>query len=1186
MLNAIIRFSLQHRPLVVLLSLAALVYGGYSITQMPIDVLPDLDRPRVVILTESPGYAAEEVEALITIPLENALNGASGIESIRSSSTTSLSVITVNFAWGTDIYVARQLVQERLQSVELPSKIVPYLAPISSIMGQIMMIGMTQRQGPHGGRVAALPNSDLVAELDLDAVEGTVAFYVWNPRQLDGKPLTEPKDWRPVTLLADSGELSWKTSTEDGSNRSSEQVVKLTPGPKSPFPLVGTDSKLRIKSEPQNISFRVKFPFEGQRTQVDFPSFEQSQLDLRTLADWVVRLRLLKVSGIAQVVTMGGGRKQYQVLVDPKALTRYDVTLEQVSEAVARNNVAASAGWSTQGDKELPIRFQGRIRPHQLSEVPITEHKGAENAKRTITLDQVARIIEGPQLKRGEASVNGQPGVVLVVAKQPHADTRELTAKVTQALDDLAPSLPPDVSINPNLFQMKGFIDLGVYNVAEALVVGAFLVLVVLFLFLLNLRTTFISLTAIPLSLAVTAIVFRLFGWLGGRELTINVMTLGGIAVAMGELVDDAIVDVENIFRRLRENNKLQQPRSTLRVVYEASVEIRSAIVFGTVMVILVFLPLFALPGIEGRLFQPLAMAYIVSILASLLISLTVTPLLSYFLLPQARATHRTEDSPLLRFLKLGASGLIRFSMARASLLLAATWTLVAAAAVVLTLLGSDFLPSFDEGSVQVNLSLPPGSSLEASNRVAEQVGAKFRSMQKSEERPNAIIVDFVRRTGRAELDEHAEPVSSTEYVVTTNPQSGKSREEIIKTIREELEGLKLGANVETEQPLAHLISHMLSGVTAQIAIRIYGDDIGKLTQTAERVKAALKDVKGITEPVIEGQRRVEELHIEPRQDALAYHAVDRQRIAHFVRTAMYGETASHLIDGERRFDIVVRLDEPYRSDTNELDRMLLLTKDGPVSLGMLTDVKIGLGPNVIRRDNVRRRIVIRVNTDDRDLGSAVQEIKERVGDVKLPQGYFIEFGGQFESQQRATLIIVTLSLLSFIAMFVILYMLFPSWRIVLQILNALPTAFIGGVAALALTGQSLTVAGMVGFVSLGGIAARNGILLVSHYLTLMRDEGEGFTPQMIMRGSLERLAPVLMTALTAAIALLPLVIVGQEPGREILYPVATVIVGGLITSTLCEFLIHPGLFWRFSGKDATRITQHEEEVDFLDKTT
>jgi CzcA family heavy metal efflux pump len=1198
MLNAVIRFALRYRVLIVFVSLAALLYGSYTAATLPIDVFPDLDRPRVVIMTEAPGYAPEDVETLITFPLEAALNGATGVESVRSQSGPSLSVIYVNFGWSTNIYTARQIVQERLNTVEIPKGVTAQMAPISSIMGQIILIGMHRRPGPHSGTLAPVGRTGYLAELVTDPRKGRATLYLWDPPKRGGQPQGEERDWKPVTTASGPVSLQWSLPGSKGPGQPTARArptakdassVLLPPRPDQPGTFSATDPRLkRAGHEPpfSSLERRARVTIKGTTHEAVFPTALESQLELRTLADWVVRLRLLKISGVAQVVTMGGGRKQYQVLVNPHALVRFQVSLDEIKEALRKNNLTASGGWAEQGDKEKPIRFMGRLGPGrdkvlaELAKIPVRQTE-----KRNVLLGDVARVVEGPQIKRGDSSVNGQPGVVLTLTKQPHVDTRALTGRVEQALHELEATLPADVVINPDLFQMKRFIDLGVYNVGEALLIGAALVLVILFLFLLNFRTTFISLTAIPLSLAVTALVFRLIGKLTGTELSINVMTLGGIAVAIGELVDDAIVDVENIFRRLKENNALPRPRPALRVIYEASVEVRSAIVFGTAMVILVFIPLFALSGIEGRLFAPLGVAYIVSILASLLVSLTVTPVLSYYLLPQARAIHREKDSPLLRALKWGASYLVRFSMRFAGLLLLCTWLLVGLSVWMLAHLGSNFLPPFDEGTVQVNVTLPAGSSLQASNHVAAIVDVRFRQMQKSTQNPDGEILHFVRRTGRAELDEHAEPVSKTEYLLTMNPEAGRSREAIIREVLDELKELQLGAGIEVEQPLAHLISHMLSGVTAQIAIKVYGDDLEKLKKTADQIKAAISSVEGIAPPVVEAQQLAEELHIRPKPDALALYGVDREHLGDFVRTAMYGDAVSQVVEGERRFDLLVRLDEPFRTDYDALGRLLVHRpgkRGEPLALEMLADIGEGLGPNVVNREDVRRRIVIRVNTLGRDLGSVVQDIRRRIeGQVTLPQGYFVEYGGQFESQQRATSIITILAGVALLGMFAVLYMLYPSTRVVLQILNALPTAFIGGVLALWLSGQTLTVASMVGFISLGGIAARNGILLVTHYFHLMKHEGESFTREMVLRGSLERLSPVLMTALTAGIALIPLVVAGEQPGREILYPVATVILGGLITSTFCEFLIHPGLFWKFSGKDASRLV-HEREQDEL----
>jgi HME family heavy-metal exporter len=1182
MLNAIIRLALQNRLLVVALCLATLIYGGLLTSSMPIDVFPDLDRPRVVVMTECLGLATEDVERDVTVHLDSVLLGATGVQMVRSQSTTGLSVVIAEFDWETPIYAARQVVQERLASATtlLPPDrpdIRPQMAPIGSMMGQIMLIGMSRKSGPRGGVLASVGNTPYLAELVFDSAARSVTVHLWNPRDEGQRRLEDPAAWRP--LSAESSSLTLHDAELP------EGTMHLSAQGDGTAVFTCQDPGLKDFSADRPRFTRVVL---GSRThKVEFAPLERRLMDLRTTADWVVRPRLLKIPGIAQVVIMGGGRMQYQVLVDAARLQQFDVTLEDVEKALRKNNVNTSGGYAERGSQEQPIRFLARVGPQpdkvlrDIRQIPVKQA-----TDRTILIEHVAEVTTGPQPKRGDAAINGQFGVLLTVARQPHLDTRALTDQILVALKEIEATLPADVDINPDFFQMKRFIDRGIYNVAEALAIGAVLVLIILFLFLLNFRTTFISLMAIPVSLALTAIVFRAVGWLTGTQPSINVMTLGGIAVALGELVDDAIVDVENIFRRLRENNNSPHPRSALAVIYEASVEIRSAIVFGTFMVILVFVPLFALSGMEGRLFAPLGLAYIVSILASLLVSLTLTPVLSYYLLRRAPAVHRREDSPLLKALKWGASHLIRFSMARPAWILLLSWLLVAIAVWQFTALGTDFLPDFDEGTVQVNVDLPSGASLQASNKISAQVEARLARMLKTRSNPGGDILGILRRTGRSELEEHADPVTNNEFFLSINPASDRTREELIKDILDDLRDAVPGVAIEVEQPLKHLMSEMLAGSTAQIAIKVIGDDLTTLKNIGEQVKVAINSVAGISPPIVEAQDYVAELHIRPRREDLAFYGVDAEHLATFVNTALSGQVVSHVVDGQRRFDLVLRLAEQQRTDYTNLDRLLLdlphasaSESKGSVPLSALVDVdRQGKGPNQIKRENGRRRLIVRCNALGRDLGSVVADIHERVERVSLPAGYFIELGGQFENQRRATLTITLLSGIALVGMFFILYMLYPSARIVLQVLNALPMAFIGGVLALLVTGQSLTVAALVGFISLGGIAARNGILLVTHYFHLMKHEGEAFTPAMIQRGSLERLAPVLMTALTAGIALIPLVVGGQQPGREILYPVATVILGGLITSTLCEFLIHPGLFWRFSGQDAVRISQTEEE--------
>jgi CzcA family heavy metal efflux pump len=1031
MLNGIIKLALQYRLLTMVLAIVLLIYGSYVLYYLPIDVFPDLNRPRVTIMTEAPGLAPEEVETLITFPLESVLNGATGVEAVRSSSGVGLSVIYVEFAWGTDIYVDRQIVAEKIALADdrMPEGVRPQLAPISSIMGQIMIVGMTSEGG---------------------------------------------------------------------------------------------------KTDP---------------------------IEIRTLADWVVRQRLLTIPGVAQVVTMGGGRKQFQVLVEPDQLLKYDITLAEVEHAVRESNSNATGGYVDQGGEELLVRSLGRVQSTRDLETIVVKASG----ERPVLLGQVAKIVEAAQVKRGDAAVDGQPAVMLIISKQPGADTRELTDKVTAALTELQASLPADIRINPGVYQQKTFINLSIDNVKEALRDGGILVVIILFLFLLNFRTTFITLTAIPLSIVVTGLVFKWF------DMSINTMTLGGLAVAIGELVDDAIVDVENIFRRLKENRHAEHPLPALRVVYEASCEVRNSIVFSTILVVLVFVPLFALGGMEGKLFTPLGVAYIVSILASLGVSLTVTPVLSYWLLPNAKFMEHEREGFLVRWLQWIAGFAIRLSVRHPVPILATVCFAVLVSMVIVTQLGRDFLPPFNEGSVQVNVLLPPGTSLESSNAIAGMVDEKLKNI------PD--VLTFGRRTGRAELDEHAEGVNMSEIIVTLDPQSHRSREEILEDLREQLSQVT-GVTISAEQPLQHLISHMLSGVKAQVGIKLYGDDLQVLRRTADQMKAAIETVPGVTDLMVEQQVEIPQLRIDLKRDQLARYGLTVGQVNDFIETALNGQTVSEIVQGERKFDLVVRLDYEYRTDIEKLKRLSInLPSGGRIPLESVAhiDDKTASGPNTINRENVRRRIIVQCNTAGRDLNSVVTEIQTKLQPIKdkLPVGYEIVYGGQFESQRSATRMIGLLSLLSFAGMFVALYTLFRSVNLALQVLSALPMAAIGAVAALVITGQSLTVASMVGFISLCGIASRNGILLIAHYLHLVQHEGEQFTPEMIERAGKERLSPMLMTALTAGIALIPLVLAAGEPGKEILYPVATVILGGLISSTLLDFFVHPALFWCFGRQQA-----------------
>jgi CzcA family heavy metal efflux pump len=1053
MLNAIIRFALRQRLLTIAAAVFLLAYGSWQALQMDIDVFPDLNRPRVVIMTEAPGLAPEEVETLVTFPLETAMNGASGVQAVRSSSGIGISVVYVEFDWGTDIYTDRQVVTERLQLVQdrMPPGVKPTLAPISSIMGQILMLAM------------------------------------------------------------------WKESPEP--TNSSESADRST----------------------------------------------QESMKLRTIADWVVRQRILTIPGVSQVFTMGGGRKQFQVLVDPNEMVRYGVTLHEVKQAVVGSNENATGGYlDEQGPNELLVRALGRIQDiEDLQKVVVAVRDG-----RPIALAQIARVVEGPQVKRGDSSafvrsedgaLSGGEAVVLTINKQPGADTRRITDAILEAVTDLKQTIPDDIQIVP-VYSQKSFIDRAIANVVEALRDGGVLVVFILFLFLLNFRTTFITLTAIPLSLVITAVVFSIFG------LSINTMTLGGLAVAIGELVDDAIVDVENIFRRLKENRQATVPKHPLLVVYQASCEIRNSIVYGTIIVILVFIPLFALSGMEGRLFAPLGIAYIVSILSSLVVSLTVTPVLSYWLLGRAKLMDHKQDGFFLRLVKWVGDRVIRFSLTFPRFNLTVTLLAVALSALFVDSLDRDFLPPFNEGSMQLNVVLPPGTSLATSNEINKTVEQRLLEIDD--------VDRFVRRTGRAELDEHAEGVNMSEYVLELNPNSSHSREEQLTEIREAMADIP-GIVTAVEQPIAHLISHMLSGVKAQIGIKIYGDDLDVLRRKAAEMESIISGVPGVTDLLVEPQVIIPQMRIELDRDKLLLYGMTASDVNEFISTAMNGDVVSEILIGQRTFDLMVRLDENYREDLQKLKRLTIdLPDGGKVPLEAVASIYESGGPNTINRESVRRRIVLQCNVTDRGVVDVVEDIQKAVAPViaTMDDGYSVEYGGQFESQQSATRVIGALFAVSMIGVFMVLFTMFRSVNLSLQVMAALPMAFIGSVAALVVTGQSLTVASMVGFISLGGIASRNGILLLNHYLHLVKYEGESWTKNMIVRAGLERLAPVLMTALTSGIGLVPLVLASGEPGKEILYPVATVILGGLISSTLLDFFVHPALFWLFGMKEAQRV--------------
>jgi HME family heavy-metal exporter len=1021
MLDRVIRFSLSNRLFVIAAAALVFVYGAWAIVKMPVDVLPDLNRATVTVMTEAGGLSPEEVETLVTRPIEVSMNGAPGVERVRSSSAIGLSIVWVEFGWDTDIYRARQLVSERLQTTTgiLPEGMAPTMGPVASIMGEILLIGMVSKTG------------------------------------------------------------------------------------------------------------------------------ETSPLELRSLAEWTVRQRLLTIPGVAQVIGIGGGVRQIQIRVAPEKLQAFDVSLEDVERAAAGSQNNTTGGFVERQSEELLIRNVGRTTSlEDLANTVVAMRGGVP-----VLLGQVATVEAGPGVKRGDASVNASGGVILSIQKQPGANTVELTEEVGKALRELRAGLPGDVQV-VELFKQASFIDAAIGNVEEALRDGAVLVVIVLFLFLLNFRTTAITLTAIPLSIVITALVFRQFG------LSINTMTLGGLAIAIGELVDDAIVDVENVFRRLRENRHLPPERQvpTLEVVFRASSEVRSSIVFATILVILVFLPLFSLGGIEGRIFAPLGIAYVLSILASLVVSLTVTPALCSYLLPRAKATER-GDGFLVRWLKRLDLRLLRHTLSHPRAVMVGAGALVIGAASSIPLLGTEFLPPFNEGTATVNVLSVPGTSLSESNRVGNL--AERLMMELPE------VKSVGRRTGRAELDEHAEGVHYSEIDVDFRP-SARSREEILADLRHELEQIP-GVVVNIGQPISHRLDHLLSGVRAQIAVKIFGSDLDALRATAAEVERVMKAVDGVVDLQIEQQVLIPQIRIRPDRQAALRYGVQVGALTEILETALNGRVVGQVLDGQRTWDIVVRYAESSRTDVQALESTLVDTPSGKVPLRTLAEVAVDAGPNVISHENVQRRIVVSANVSGRDLGSVVGDIQRRVAaEVRLPSGYFVTYGGQFESQEQASKTIALLSVFALAGMFLVLYSHFKSVRIVLQVLLNIPLALIGSVAAVWLTDRTFSVASLVGFVTLTGIASRNTIMMISHYIHLVEHEGEQFDQKMVMRGSLERLVPVLMTALTAALALIPLMLAKGEPGKEILYPVAVVIFGGLTSSTLLDMVVTPAVFWRF----------------------
>ncbi|MFG1294472.1 efflux RND transporter permease subunit [Xanthobacter variabilis] len=1027
MFTFLVSHSLRNRLLVLVLAAILVLYGAFAATRLPVDVLPDLNRPTVTIMTEAEGLAPAEVEQLVSVPLETALAGLPGLMRLRSISGVGLSVLYVEFDYGTDIYRNRQQIAERLALVRdrLPANVAPQMGPISSIMGQILMFAVTS---------------------------------------------------------------------------------------KSASPMV-----------------------------------------VREVADFVIRPRLLSIPGIAQVIPMGGEVRQFRVSPDLAALRAYGISLDALEAALSRFGTNSGGGFADQSGREFLIRNLARtLSLDDLKGLALPRPGGG-----TVYLHQIAEVDYGARLKRGDAGYMGQPAVILSVEKQPEVDTLALTRAVEDAVADLNRTLPDGIRMSAPVFRQADFISASIGNVEKVLVEAMAVVAVVLFAFLLNWRTTFISLTAIPVSILTTAIVFHAFG------LTINTMTLGGLAIAIGELVDDAVVDVENIFRRLRENAAAAVPRPVFDVVVAASREVRSGIVYATLIIVLVFVPLFALPGIEGRLFAPLGQAYIVSILASLIVSITLTPVLAFYLLPAMarRGAREQREGALVRGLKWGYGAVLSLAFRRPCLVMGATAVLFIAALGAAASLPRAFLPPFNEGSLTISMSFRPGLSLAESNRmglVAEKLILEV---------PEVKAVG--RRTGRAELDEHAEGVHASEIEVDLAP-SGRSRAQITADIRDRLAVLPAAFNVG--QPISHRLDHMLSGVRAEIALKLFGDDLDTLRASAEELRTRLAAIPGLVDLQVERQTRVPELAVRVDYERAALQGLQPAQVTGALERLSNGRVVSRLVDGTRSFDLVLRLHDGERT-TAGLSGLLIETPSGWVPLSEMAEVKETDGPNQILREGGRRRIVVLANTNGtRDMAAIVADMRRVLAAAALPPGVSASLEGTFAAQEESMRTIGALSAVSLLLVFAVLYSRYRSALFALVIMGSVPLALIGAVVALWLAGQPLSVASMIGFVTLTGIAARNGILKISHIINLAIEHGMTFGPELVRRGSLERLTPVLMTATSAGIALVPLMSGAEVPGKEILHPVAITIFGGLVSATLLDAVLTPVLVLRYGRASLERL--------------
>ncbi len=1030
MFTFLVTRALRNRLLVLAIAAVMVLYGAFAVRQLPVDVFPDLNRPTVTVMTESEGLAPAEVEQLVTFPIETQMNGLPGVSRVRSVSGIGLSIVYVEFEWGTDIFRNRQQVGERLTLVrdQLPANTSPQMGPINSIMGQILMFAVTSETA--------------------------------------------------------------------------------------------------------------------------------SPMEMREIADFVIRPRLLTLPGVAQVIPIGGEVRQFRVAPSPAAMRALGVTMEQLEKALQRFGTNTGGGFADQYNREFLIRNIGRtLKIEDLRDVVIAGSGGQH-----VYLHQIADVSYGARLKRGEAGFMGRPAVIISVEKQPSIDTVKLTREVERAIADLNQTMPKGIKIDNIVFRQANFIETSIGNVKKVLLEAVAVVAIILFMFLLNVRTTFISLTAIPVSILATAIVFHAFG------LSINTMTLGGLAIAIGELVDDAVVDVENIFRRLRENREQGNPRSVFDVVVSASQEVRSGIVYATMIIVLVFVPLFALTGIEGRLFAPLGQAYIISILASLVVSITVTPVMAYYLLPSLKRLDEHEGW-LVRTLKRGNRALLSWSFANPRILMTAATTGVVIAMLAAVALPRSFLPPFNEGTLTISMLFQPGISLAESHRVgliAEKLILEV---------PEVKLVG--RRTGRAELDEHAEGVHSSEIDVDLE-STGRSKNAVIADIRSRLSVLPASTNIG--QPISHRLDHMLSGVRAQIALKIFGEDLDTLRALAEDLRQRLAKIPGIVDLQVERQVRIPQLEITVNYKKAALYGLQPAQLTEQLERLSNGRLVSRLVEGSRRYDLVVRLPDRTRT-TQGLADLLIETPSGWIPLRQVAEVKETDGPNQILRENTKRRIVVLANSDGaRDMAAIIDDIRRETAAAKLPTGFFTSLEGTFQAQEDSMRTIGGLSLISLTMVFAILYSRYRSVLFALIIMGSVPLALIGSVVALWWAGQPLSVASMIGFITLTGIATRNGILKISHYINLAIREQMPFGPELVVRGSLERLTPVLMTALSAGIALLPLMIDAHAPGKEILHPVAITIFGGLISATLLDTALTPVLFLRYGRKPLERLVAQARE--------